>query len=374
MAVLSRDSGNPMRAIGLRRHLPISDPQALLDLELPTPVMRPHDLLIRVEAIGVNPVDTKLRAGQGPADPRRHEPPLVLGFDCCGVVEALGPEAAATGRWRPGERVMAAGDVTRAGCNAELLALDSRLCGSPPRSLSAAEAAALPLTGLTAWEGLFERLGLSPEPTPTQQGQALLIIGGAGGVGSMAIQLARRAGLRVIATASRPESQTWCMELGADAVIDHREPLAPQLAAVVSATGAAATTSPQIPWIANLVDTDAYWTQMAELVAPQGAILAIVGNRGALDQTLLKAKSAQLCWEFMFTRSQYGTADMEQQGRILDRLGALVDAGELRSTARQALGPITAANLRAAHAQLESGQTIGKLVLQGWGHQHGEPT
>ena len=351
-----------MRAVGLRRHLPSSDPEALLDLELPIPELRPHDLLVRVEAIGVNPVDAKLRAGKGPDDPRRHEPPLVLGFDCCGVVEAMGPLAAAAGSWRVGDRVMAAGDVTRQGCNAELVALDSRLCGRPPHSLSGAAAAALPLTGLTAWEGLFERLGLNPEPSPAQQGQALLLIGGAGGVGSMAIQLAKRAGLRVIATASRPESRTWCLELGADAVIDHSQALAPQLAALETSCGA----TPQIPWIANLTDTDAYWQQMAELVAPQGAILAIVGNRGPLDQTLLKAKSARLCWEFMFTRAQYGTPDLDRQGQILSRIAELVDAGELRSTARTNLGAINAASLRAAHARLEAGQTTGKIVLQGW--------
>jgi NADPH2:quinone reductase len=352
-----------MRALGLRHHLPIDHPEALLDLELPAPVLRPHDLLIRVEAIAVNPVDTKLRAGQGPDDRRQHEPPLVLGFDGCGVIEALGPAAAAEGRWRLGDRVLAAGDINRAGWNAELVAIDSRLCGHPPQSLSAAEAAALPLTGLTAWEGLFERLGLSHEPTAAQQGQALLIIGAAGGVGSIAIQLARRAGLRVIATASRPESQAWVQQLGAAEVIDHRQPLAPQLAALAGLADAA---SPQIPWIANFADTDAYWSQMAELVAPQGAILAIVGNRRPLDQTLLKAKSARLCWEFMFTRAQFTTADLDQQGRILTRISQLVDAGELRGTARTTLGPINAANLRAAHAQLESGSTIGKLVLCGW--------
>ena len=353
-----------MRAVGLRRHLPINDPEALLDLELPTPALRPHDLLVRVQAISVNPVDTKLRAGQGPDDPRRHDPPLVLGFDCCGVVEAMGAEAAAEGRWSVGDRVMAAGDVTRPGSNAELVAIDSRLCGRPPRSLTAAQAAALPLTGLTAWEGLFARLALSPTPTATQLGQPLLIIGAAGGVGSLTIQLARRAGLRVIATASRPESQAWCRERGADAVIDHSQPLAPQLAAL---PGLAPAGAPQIPWIVNCADTDAYWTQMSELVAPQGAILAIVGNRGALDQSLLKAKSARLCWEFMFTRAQFQTPDMAEQGRILDGLSQLVDAGALHATAQPQQGMINAANLRAAHAQLEAGTTIGKLVLQDWG-------
>ena len=351
-----------MRAVGLRRHLPISDPEALLDLELPAPVLGPHDLLIRVEAIGVNPVDTKLRAGKGPGDPRVHEPPLVLGYDCCGVVEALGAAAAAAGTWQLGDRVMAAGDVTRQGCYAELVAIDHRLCGRPPQSLSAAAAAALPLTGLTAWEGLFERLGLNPDPTPGQQGQTLLIIGGAGGVGSLAIQLARRAGLRVIATASRAESRAWCLELGAEAVLDHHQPLAPQLAAL----DGAAKTPFTVPWIANLADTDAYWDQTAELVAPQGGILAIVGNRGPLDQTLLKAKSARLCWEFMFTRAQYATSDMGQQGRILDQLSTLIDAGELKSTAQTMLSPINATTLRVAHSRLEDRGTIGKIVLQSW--------
>jgi len=355
-----------MRAVGLRRHLPISDPESLLDLELPAPVLRPHDLLVRVEAVGVNPVDTKLRAGKGPADQRTHEPPLVLGFDCCGLVEAMGSAAAAGGSWQVGDRVMAAGDVTRQGCHAELVALDSRLCGRPPQGLSAADAAALPLTGLTAWEGLFERLGLSPEPTAAQQGQTLLIIGGAGGVGSMAIQLAKRAGLRVIATASRPQSRSWCLQRGADAVIDHSQPLAPQLAELEGPEANTIQSPSQIPWIANFADTDAYWQQMAELVAPQGAILAIVGNRGPLDQTLLKAKSARLCWEFMFTRAQYGTPDLPQQGQILSRIAQLVYAGELRSTACTRVGPINATNLRAAHGQLEAGQTTGKIVLSGW--------
>jgi len=351
-----------MRAIGLHRHLPISNPEALLDRELPAPELRSHDLLIAVEAISVNPVDTKLRAGKGRDDLRRYVPPLVLGFDCCGVVKALGASAAAEGRWQLGDRVMAAGDVTRQGSNAELVAIDSRLCGRPPHSLRAADAAALPLTGLTAWEGLFERLGLSPEPNPAQSGQALLIIGGAGGVGSMAIQLARRAGLRVIATASRPESRAWALELGAEAVVDHHQPLGPQLASLAGNPSA----TPQIPWIVNLADTDAYWEAMSTLVAPQGAILAIVGNRGPLDQTLLKAKSARLCWEFMFTRAQYATPDLALQGRILTRIAALIDAGALRTTMRQNLGAINAANLREAHKRLESGTTIGKIVLEGW--------
>ena len=347
-----------MRAVGLRRHLPIGDDEALLDLELQPPALRPHDLLIRVGAVAVNPIDTKLRAGKGPEDPRCHEPPLVLGFDCCGVVEAIGPAATAAGGWAIGDRVMAAGDVSRQGCHAELVAIDSRLCAKPPRSLGDAEAAALPLTSLTAWEGLFERMDLHPEPTAAQLDQPLLIIGAAGGVGSMAIQLARRAGLRVIATASRPASQAWAAELGAAAVVDHQQPLAPQLATL----GIEA-----VPWIANFADTDAYWQQMAELVAPQGAILTIVGNRGPLDQTLLKSKSARLCWEFMFTRAQYQTPDQAEQGRILDRIAGLIDSGELRTTLQQDLGPINATNLRAAHAQLETSRAIGKLTLHGWG-------
>ena len=319
----------------------------LQELDLPAPTIGAHDLLVAVEAVAVNPVDTKVRASLAPGSP-----PRILGWDGCGRVEAMG--AAVTG-FREGERVWFAGDITRPGCQARLVAVDARIAAAAPRSLSAAEAAALPLTALTAWEALFDRLGLDPEGGDA--GRSLLVLGAAGGVGSILIQLARRAGLLVIATASRADSRAWASAMWADHVIDHSQPLAPQLQAL----GLEA-----VDLIANLCDTDGYWDTMAELIQPQGSIVAIVGNRAPLDLDRLKSKSARFCWEFMFTRPRYGTADLARQGEILSRVAALVAAGELRTTLRQTLGPITAANLEEAHRQLASGRTIGKLALSGW--------
>ncbi|MFZ0407912.1 MAG: zinc-binding alcohol dehydrogenase family protein [Cyanobium sp.] len=320
----------------------------LREIELPLPELRPHDLLVRVEAVAVNPVDTKVRAALAAG-----AAPRVLGWDAAGCVEAVG---SAVRRFRPGDAVIAAGDITRPGCYAQWLAVDERITGRRPRGSSWAEAAALPLTGLTAWEALFERLGLDPEGGDA--GRSLLIIGGAGGVGSLAIQLARRAGLLVIATASRPESTAWVRELGADHVLDHSRDLAPQLAELGLET---------VDRIANFADTDAYWDVMAALIRPQGAIVAIVGNRQPLDLDRLKSKSASFHWEFMFTRPRYGTPDLARQGEILERLADRIELGVLRSTLRTQLGPITAQNLERAHALLERRQTIGKIVLQGWG-------
>ncbi len=324
----------------------------LVDTEQPVPAPGPHDLLVRIEAVAVNPIDTKLRAAV-----REGDPPRQLGWDAAGVVAATGERV---GRFRVGDAVMFAGDAGRAGCNAEAVLVDERLVGRQPASLSWAEAASVPLTGLTAWESLFERLGLDPDAGAGGggKGASLLILGGAGGVGSIAIQLARRAGAVVIASASRPESAAWVRELGADHVVDHRRPLAPQLAAL----GFKA-----VDRIANFSDTDAYWEVMAELIAPLGSIVAIVGNRHPLDLNRLKAKSVTFAWEFMFSRSQFQTADMGRQGEILDRLATLFEAGELRPTLGRTLSPINAANLEIAHAQLASGSTIGKIALVGWG-------
>ncbi len=321
---------------------------ALVDTELPEPVPGPHDLLVRIKAVALNPIDTKLRAAVGAGDPPRQ-----LGWDGAGVVAATGERV---GRFRVGDAVMFAGDAGRAGCNAEAVLVDERLVGRKPARLSWAEAASVPLTGLTAWEALFERLDLDPTGGHGR-GRSLLILGGAGGVGSIAIQLARRAGAVVIASASRPESAAWVRELGADHVVDHHRPLAPQLAAL----GFEA-----VDRIANFSDTDTYWKVMAELIAPLGSIVAIVGNRHPLDLNLLKAKSVTFAWEFMFSRSQFQTADMGRQGEILDHLADLFDAGELRPTLGRTLSPINAANLEVAHAQLASGSTIGKIALMGW--------
>jgi zinc-binding alcohol dehydrogenase family protein len=356
-----------MKAIAAPRSLPGDDSGCLLDLELPRPQAENRDLLVRVEAVAVNPVDTKVRtalAGDGP--------PLVLGWDAAGVVEAIG---AGVSRFRVGDPVCFAGDISRPGCNAEYVLVDERISGRKPGNLSFAEAAALPLTSLTAWEALFERLAIDP-PGPAGiggagggggrddgrgdgrgDGRSLLILGGAGGVGSIAIQLARLSGLEVIASASRPESQAWVRQLGADHVVDHGRPLPEQLAAIGHG---------QVDLIANFCDTDSYWAVMAELIRPLGSIVAIVGNRRPLDLNLLRSKSVRFAWEYMFSRSLYGTPDLERQGAILERVADLVEAGQLRSTLQRTLSPINAAGLRQAHAELESGRMVGKLVLAGW--------
>lgn len=338
-----------MKAVALTRYLPIDDPQSLFDVELPTPTPGAHDLLVRVEAVSVNPVDTKLRSPKPQIEPQ----PKVLGYDAAGVVEAAGD---AVDGFRPGDRVYYAGDVTRPGSNAQLQLVDARLAGHAPRSLDLAEAAALPLTALTAWELLFQRMPFDSEHGG--EGKSLLIIGGAGGVGSIAIQLARRAGFTVIATASRSETTDWCRTMGAHHVANHHHPLALQLEALGFS---------QVDAVLNLADTDHYWDAIGQLLAPQGHVGLIVEPAGALRiGDPYKAKCIGIHWEFMFARSRFGTADMAEQGRILERVAALVDAGELHGTRSATLAPINAANLREAHRQLESGRTLGKLVLAGW--------
>jgi NADPH2:quinone reductase len=312
------------------------------------PLPGPHDLRVRVEAVAVNPVDLKVRSTLGPG-----APPQVLGWDAAGVVEAMGD---AVERFRLGDGVMFAGAIHRPGCQAESVLVDARLAGRKPANLSFAEAAALPLTGLTAWESLFERLGFDPEGG--DRGRTLLILGGAGGVGSLAIQLARRAELRVIASASRPESQAWVKQLGAERVVDHSLPIGPQLDALGLDT---------VDAIANFHDTDRYWELMAERIRPQGAIVALVSSKGGLDLNLLKSKSVHFCWEYMFTRSQFQTPDMEEQGRILDSLATAVEADEIVSTAQTFFQPINASTLNQAYSLLQKGQSLGKIVLNGWG-------
>jgi NADPH2:quinone reductase len=338
-----------MKAVALTRYLPIDDPQSLIDIELPRPVAGEHDLLVRVEAVSVNPVDTKLRSPK----PQVEAQPKVLGYDAAGTVEAVG--AAVTG-FRPGDRVYYAGDVTRAGSNAQYQLVDARLVGHVPPSVELADAAALPLTVLTAWELLFQRMPFDSEHGG--EGKSLLIIGGAGGVGSIAIQLARRAGFTVIASASRAETIDWCRTMGAQHVINHREPLAAQLQALGFS---------QVDAVLNLADTDRYWSVIGDLLAPQGHVGLIVEPVGALKiGDPYKAKCIGIHWEMMFARARYKTDDQAEQGRILERVAALLASGELRGTRTATLTPIHAANLREAHRQLESGSTIGKLVLAGW--------
>ena len=337
-----------MKAIALTRYLPISNPDSLVDVDLPKPAPSGHDLLVRVEAVSVNPVDTKVRSPKATIE----EKPRVLGWDASGVVEAVGSSVT---RFKPGDEVYYAGDITRPGSNAQFQLVDERIVGHKPRSLSFAESAALPLTTITAWEALFERLHI--DRNGANRGQSLLIIGGAGGVGSIAIQLAKLAGLVVITTASRPESRQWVLDLGADHVLDHRDPLPPQLTVLGFN---------EVDFIANFSDTDAYWTTMAELIRPQGHIVSIVENKNPLDINLLKSKSATFAWEFMFTRAMFQTPDMAAQAALLDEVADLIDAKKLRTTLGETVSPITAENLRAAHAKLESGRTIGKLILTGW--------
>jgi len=338
-----------MKAVALTRYLPIDDPQSLIDVELPQPIPGQHDLLVRVEAVSVNPVDTKIRSPK----PQVEDSPKVLGYDAAGTVESVG--ATVTG-FQPGDRVYYAGDITRPGSNAEFQLVDARLVGHAPRSLEPADAAALPLTVLTAWELLFQRMPFDSEQGG--EGKSLLIIGGAGGVGSIAIQLARRAGFTVIATASRDETIDWCRTLGAQHVINHREALAPQLQALGFE---------QVDAVLNVADTDHYWEAIGQLLAPQGHVGLIVEPTGALKiGDPYKAKCIGIHWELMFARARFKTADQAEQGRILDRVAALIDAGELRGTRTATLSPINAVNLREAHRQLESGSSIGKLVLAGW--------
>jgi zinc-binding alcohol dehydrogenase family protein len=337
-----------MKAVALTRYLPISDPESLVDVELPDPTPAGRDLLVRVKAISVNPVDTKVRSPKEKVEPA----PRVLGWDAAGVVEAVGPDCAF---FKPGDEVFYAGDITRPGSNSELHLVDERIAGRKPRTLGWADAAALPLTSLTAYEAFHDRLRI--DASGGDKGRTLLIIGGAGGVGSIGIQLAKIAGLRVIATASRPESEAFCREQGADDVIDHRRPLGEELAGLNLKT---------VDYIANFVDTAGYWDVMAEIIRPQGLIVGIVEAKTPVNITRLQGKSAGFVFEMMFTRAMFKTEDMAEQHAILNRVADFCDQGRVKTTARTNLGQINAANLRRAHAQLETSHTLGKVVLEGW--------
>lgn len=339
-----------MKAVAYQMNLPISEALALQDVELPEPSPGPHDLLVDVRAIAVNPVDTKVRAGvaAGPG------PWKVLGWDAVGTVQAVGP---AVTRFAPGDRVWYAGALQRPGANSERHCVDERLAARAPGSLDDAQAAALPLTAITAWELLFHRLQVPRGEAG--QGQVLLVVGAAGGVGSILLQLARvLTSLTVVATASRPQTREWVERLGAHAVIDHREPLA----AAYGRTGL-----PAPAFVVGLTQTDRHFDQLAELIAPQGRLGLIDDPApGSLDVGKLKRKSVSLHWELMFTRSLYETPDMDEQHRLLTEVAALVDQGRLHSTLGEHFGRINAQNLRRAHALLESGQARGKIVLEGF--------
>lgn len=336
-----------MKAVGYLQALPINNPEALQDLELPAPVPGARDLLVRVKAISVNPVDTKVRANTAPAPGQSK----VLGWDAVGVVEGVGN--AVTG-FKVRDRVYYAGSITRPGANSELHLVDERIVAKAPTLLTDAQAAALPLTTITAYELLFDRLKV---PKGGGAGQTLLVIGGAGGVGSILIQLARQlTQLKVVATASRPETRQWCLNLGAHAVIDHSKPLAVELKANGYDT---------VEWVASLTQTPQHYAQIIESLKPQGA-LAVIDDMNGLDLMQLKGKSISLHWEMMFTRAMFETPDMHDQGKLLGEVAAMVDAGRIRTTVNANYGVINAANLRKAHALIESGTAQGKVVLEGF--------
>ncbi|KAF0813768.1 Zinc-type alcohol dehydrogenase-like protein [Andreprevotia sp. IGB-42] len=338
-----------MKAVALTHYLPIEHADSLLDVILPKPEATGRDLLVKVEAISVNPVDTKVRSPKS----KFELTPRVLGWDAAGIVEAVGPEVTL---FKPGDAVYYAGDITRPGSNAQFQLVDERIVGHKPASLDFAAAAALPLTAITAWESLFYRLHISQ--TGADAGKTVLIVGGAGGVGSVAIQLAKvLAGLTVIATAARPESQAWVQKLGADATVDHRADLVAQVRALGHQ---------YVDYVLCFNNTDQHFAALAELIAPQGTILTIVENAQPVPVELLKSKSASYAQEFMFTRAMFKTPDMQAQHQLLQDVAGLIDAGRLRATVGEDYGLINAANLKRAHATLEAGQTIGKIVLAGF--------
>lgn len=339
-----------MKAVGYLQHgLPISDPLALQDLEIPAPgAPTGRDLLVRVQAVSVNPRDIKSRKAIAAAPGK----PVILGYDASGIVDAVGPAACL---FRPGDAVFYAGVLDRQGSNAELQLVDERIVGRKPRGLGHAAAASLPLTALTAWEMLFDRLEI---PRGGGGDATLLIVGGAGGVPSIAIQLARRlTAATIVATASRPQSAAWVVARGAHHVANHAQPLAAQIAAIDGL--------PPVRWIFSTHTDAASWAEMAKIVAPQGRI-GLIDDPEPLDLRLVKFKSVSIHWEAMFTRPMFATGDMVRQHEILGEIAGLVDSGAVVPTMAEDFGTIDAHNLRRAHTALEAGRTLGKIVLQGF--------
>lgn len=338
-----------MKAVGYAQSGPL-DTSRLQDITLPRPVPAARDLLVEVRAISVNPVDTKIRKGATPPDGTFK----VLGYDAVGVVREVGPSVSL---FKPGDEVWYAGAIDRPGCNSEFHVVDERIVSLKPKSLSAADAAALPLTGITAWELLFDRLQIPLRDIPHQKPASVLIVGAAGGVGSIAIQLARQlTNMTVIGTASRIETTAWVTRMGAHAVVDHHQPMAAQIAALQL---------PPVTHVVGLTHTDKHLLDLVEVLAPQGK-LALIDDPDLFDVRPLKRKSISLHWELMFTRSLYQTEDMVEQHRLLQALADLVDAGVVKTTAQQHMGLINAAHLTEAHRLLESGSTLGKVVLEGF--------
>ena len=338
-----------MKAVGLYKYLPADNPKSLEDIDIAKPQARGRDLLVSVKAISVNPVDTKIRAPKDIIE----ETPRILGWDAAGVVVAVGEEVT---QFQPGDDVFYAGDITRAGTNSEFHLVDERIVGNKPKTLSFPEAAALPLTSITAWEALFDRLKISK--TGKDAGKSILIIGGAGGVGSMAIQIAKKiAKLKVIATASRAETIEWCEKKGADIIVNHRNNLADEVEKVGYKF---------LDYILCLNNTDSHWNAMTKIIKPQGMICSIVENKHPLNMGILKSKSAGFIWEFMFTRSMYETDDMNQQHLLLNEISKLIDSKVLHTTCNDIIKPINAKNLRNVHSRIEKVSAIGKIILADW--------
>ncbi|MFC4403085.1 zinc-binding alcohol dehydrogenase family protein [Gracilibacillus xinjiangensis] len=339
-----------MKAIGLYRYLPIEHKESLVEVNLEKPVPSENDLLVKIMAVSINPVDVKVRSPKE----KQETAPKILGWDACGVVEAVGSNCTL---FKPGDEVYYSGSITKPGTYSEYHLVDEKIAGKKPQSLSYAEAAALPLTAITAWEGLFDRLQIDLNNKKENGKKSILIIGGAGGVGSIAIQLAKIAGLTVIATASRDESKKWVKELGADYVINHHLSFLPQMKEFGI---------DHVDYIFCLNNTDQHWESMGEAIVPQGKICSIVENSDPLDLNVLKSKSITFVWEFMFTRSMYHTPDMVKQHELLTKLSQLIDEGKVRTTLKECISPINAENLRKAHAMVEKGNMIGKVVLEGF--------
>ncbi len=339
-----------MKAVGIINYLPVEEANAFVDFEMEKPVPAGRDILVVVKSIAVNPVDVKVRAGRG-NEGVTEDPPRIIGWDASGIVEAVGPDATL---FQPGDEVFYAGDITRPGSNAEFQLVDERIVGQKPASLSHAEAAALPLTTITAYEAFFDRLGIDRDGG--NKGESILIIGAGGGVGSIGIQLAKQAGLVVIATASRPETTSWVRELGADHVVNHRG----DMAAETRALGFG-----HVDHIAIFNDMR-HWETAVELIRPEGGIVSIDDTGLPMPMDGMKMKAASLHWEFMFARAMHQTPDMIEQHKLLTWTAAEIDAGRIRTTVSEVLSPINAANLREAHRRIETGQAKGKIVLDGF--------
>lgn len=336
-----------MKAIGFKTSLKIEEQESFIEFETSKPTPGAQDLLIKISAVSVNPVDFKIR--QSAAKDTVLETPKIIGWDAVGVVEAVGENVKL---FKVGDEVYYAGDLTKQGSNAEYQIVDERIVGRKPKSLSIEEAAAIPLTALTAWEILFDRIRISAEK---DKGKSVLIIGGAGGVGSIAIQLAKKiAGLTVIATASRPETAAWCKEQGADFVVDHKN-----LVENVRQSG-----FEYVDFILDFVDINSYWDSVVELIKPQGHIASITGSAEPVVLNKLKSKSVSFSWELMYTRSMYQTDDIQEQHVILNKVADLLDQGILKHTLKETLNGFTVENFKKAHQQLESGTTIGKIAIK----------